>query len=379
MIDEEGESEALRDTGTLKRGKSIPRRTGWAAVKAAFSVGSEGSSPESEKRAGHEDDGSSGGMFATIFSGEGSHTPGSGSEEEENQVALEKEEEEEDGIGWLGDMQRLFGGGSSPEEEEPVRVLEDVEEGSRNRSSSTVEKDRGELGAEAHRRYRLEHVAHPPLLRGVAHRMGTVLSEEERRNFRLGPFLEAAGLLVHTKLLEENGLEGLDALYSLTELHLKEAGMEPMGHRIRLIRAINEHEAEAVRQESLSAIEAMKSSVGKNNPKSTTAQPRRSSDKVHASGTTRLEALALPDQVLDELESEAGPDWLRCPITMEIMMDPVVAADGHTYEREPMLKWLKNSCRSPVTNQALPNKTLITNHAMRSQIAAIMDAHAPPD
>ena len=27
------------------------------------------------------------------------------------------------------------------------------------------------------------------------------------------------------------------------------------------------------------------------------------------------------------------PDALCCPISMEIMRDPVIAADGHTYER----------------------------------------------
>jgi len=42
---------------------------------------------------------------------------------------------------------------------------------------------------------------------------------------------------------------------------------------------------------------------------------------------------------------------------------------------QAITKWLKGKCRSPVTNQALPNKNLITNHAMRSQIMAIMEAH----
>ena len=32
-----------------------------------------------------------------------------------------------------------------------------------------------------------------------------------------------------------------------------------------------------------------------------------------------------------------------CPITLELMRDPVMAADGHTYEREALLRWLKTS------------------------------------
>ena len=32
-----------------------------------------------------------------------------------------------------------------------------------------------------------------------------------------------------------------------------------------------------------------------------------------------------------------------CPSTLEIRRDRVVAADGHTYEREALLRWLKGS------------------------------------
>ena len=32
-----------------------------------------------------------------------------------------------------------------------------------------------------------------------------------------------------------------------------------------------------------------------------------------------------------------------CPITLELMRDPVMAADGHTYEREALLRWLKST------------------------------------
>ncbi|NEJ83202.1 hypothetical protein GR268_42755, partial [Rhizobium leguminosarum] len=35
----------------------------------------------------------------------------------------------------------------------------------------------------------------------------------------------------------------------------------------------------------------------------------------------------------DELAEEPIPDECFCPITQEIMEDPVIAQDGHTYER----------------------------------------------
>lgn len=40
-------------------------------------------------------------------------------------------------------------------------------------------------------------------------------------------------------------------------------------------------------------------------------------------------------------------DEFLCPITHEIFKDPVVACDGHTYERSSIEKWLKTKNISP--------------------------------
>jgi len=50
------------------------------------------------------------------------------------------------------------------------------------------------------------------------------------------------------------------------------------------------------------------------------------------------------------------------------MVDPVICADGHTYERSAINEWFRSSSRSPKTNQNLTSKNLIPNHAMRSTI-----------
>ena len=39
------------------------------------------------------------------------------------------------------------------------------------------------------------------------------------------------------------------------------------------------------------------------------------------------------------LSTDTPKDYL-CPITLEIMIVPVVAADGHSYEREAIREWL---------------------------------------
>ncbi len=60
-----------------------------------------------------------------------------------------------------------------------------------------------------------------------------------------------------------------------------------------------------------------------------------------------------------------------CPITHCLMTDPVVAADGHTYQREAIQKWFLNFtglARSPMTNEYLEHTSLVPNFTLRSLI-----------
>jgi len=62
------------------------------------------------------------------------------------------------------------------------------------------------------------------------------------------------------------------------------------------------------------------------------------------------------------------PAVFICPITKEIFEDPVVAADGFTYERSAIIQWLRNSSQSPMTNMTLDHLSLTPNHSVRSAI-----------
>jgi hypothetical protein len=70
------------------------------------------------------------------------------------------------------------------------------------------------------------------------------------------------------------------------------------------------------------------------------------------------------------------PDEFLCPITYELMEDPVVCADGHTYERAAVTEWLATHDRSPKCNTVLEHKFLIPNHSMRKQIMEYRDRNA---
>ena len=62
------------------------------------------------------------------------------------------------------------------------------------------------------------------------------------------------------------------------------------------------------------------------------------------------------------------PPLFICPITYAVMRDPVMCADGHSYEREAITEWLLTHDTNPATNAQLPNKTLTPNYALRNAI-----------
>lgn len=58
-----------------------------------------------------------------------------------------------------------------------------------------------------------------------------------------------------------------------------------------------------------------------------------------------------------------------CPLTYEIMKDPVLTVTGHTYEREAIERWFATSspARDPSTNEEI-SKNLVPNVALRKMI-----------
>jgi len=62
-----------------------------------------------------------------------------------------------------------------------------------------------------------------------------------------------------------------------------------------------------------------------------------------------------------------------CPITQEIMFDPVIAADGFTYEKEAIERHFQNKNTSPITNEELDSKALMANKLIRSIVSSLLD------
>lgn len=104
----------------------------------------------------------------------------------------------------------------------------------------------------------------------------------------------------------------------------------------------------------------------------------------------------------DEIHfSDEIPEEFRCPITTEIMVDPVVCSDGHTYSREGIATWIDTKVKyalelqqqqalqrnvvpetmpapvvqSPITGEPLDDFRLIPNHLLRSRVLEWVEKH----
>jgi len=90
--------------------------------------------------------------------------------------------------------------------------------------------------------------------------------------------------------------------------------------------------------------------------------------EAHAEHSWALRLAA--DQRADRLLwKQVEPDFM-CPILHERMIEPVLAADGQTYERSAIEKWLQQHNTSPMTGAPLAHRYLTENFALRRLIAA---------
>ncbi|ETO05636.1 hypothetical protein RFI_31760 [Reticulomyxa filosa] len=75
------------------------------------------------------------------------------------------------------------------------------------------------------------------------------------------------------------------------------------------------------------------------------------------------------DSVADNKSTDEDiPQEFMCPITREVMRNPVITVVGHSYEREAIEEWLLKHNSDPLTGMQLSSKMLVPNHTLRKQI-----------
>uniref|UniRef100_A0A5B6YR50 RING-type E3 ubiquitin transferase n=1 Tax=Davidia involucrata TaxID=16924 RepID=A0A5B6YR50_DAVIN len=91
------------------------------------------------------------------------------------------------------------------------------------------------------------------------------------------------------------------------------------------------------------------------------------------------DCIAMENPEADASEGEKGlikhrspviPDDFWCPISLELMKDPVIVSTGQTYERSCIQKWLDVGHKTcPKTQQTLLHMALTPNYVLKSLIA----------
>lgn len=68
-----------------------------------------------------------------------------------------------------------------------------------------------------------------------------------------------------------------------------------------------------------------------------------------------------------------------CPISLDLMQDPVIVSTGQTYDRSSISRWLdEGHCTCPKTGQMLLHTRLVPNQALRNLITQWSVAHEVP-
>ena len=85
---------------------------------------------------------------------------------------------------------------------------------------------------------------------------------------------------------------------------------------------------------------------------------------------------------LKQSQTEAGvpiPANFRCPLSLELMSDPVFVASGQTYERGYIQRWLEQGMITcPKTRQTPTHRNLIPNYTVKALIANWCESNNVP-
>ena len=79
---------------------------------------------------------------------------------------------------------------------------------------------------------------------------------------------------------------------------------------------------------------------------------------------------------MSQYEYEIPHEFL-CPITRDLMINPYIAEDGHSYQKEAIVEWFKKSNRSPITNLDV-DTTIIKNIQLKQLISKWIEENKAP-
>ncbi|RID47111.1 hypothetical protein BRARA_I03734 [Brassica rapa] len=84
----------------------------------------------------------------------------------------------------------------------------------------------------------------------------------------------------------------------------------------------------------------------------------------------------LKTEFLEVAKGISTPPYFRCPLSTELMVDPVIVASGQTFDRTSIKTWLDNGLAvCPRTRQVLTHQELIPNYTVKAMIESWLEAN----
>lgn len=68
------------------------------------------------------------------------------------------------------------------------------------------------------------------------------------------------------------------------------------------------------------------------------------------------------------MKIDSVPEKYLCPLTLEIMVHPLMTKAGHSFERSAIFEWLRVNDVNPLTREPLSPRDLVLNHALKMEI-----------
>ncbi len=156
------------------------------------------------------------------------------------------------------------------------------------------------------------------------------------------------------------------------------------------IHELRETRLNQIRQNTTQIIEAVRQRAPAPQQRTPTAQQRtvrtlqRTRDaaataaRVAPATTTQRVTYRIPDtkpiNVPDNIPDDIPNEFL-CPITTELMRDPVMLTDGHVYEKQAIKRWLDNHNTSPLTKAVVDKTIMIPCFVLRKLIEEYMSGN----
>jgi len=176
----------------------------------------------------------------------------------------------------------------------------------------------------------------------------------------------------YAAVFKENEIDGAELSSLDADLLKNDLKIKPLGHRNKILRAIKQLCADSANKKLTLNMDDLANSLP------STSQKNSSKTKWKSVADENYAVVKVTHTRKAKREAESNlPTEFFCPISQELMLDPVIASDGFTYERSCIEDWMKQpknrvQCNSPMTNKILTTKTLTPNHALKAVIAQYM-------